>query len=106
VNGLPIKRVNLSLLDEVRVVPGGQSIGIQLQTLGVLVVGHHLIKQNDDYLSPGEDADIDVGDIILKINEDKVKEMGDVTKYINKHAKDNEPLTITVKRGDDEFIRT
>jgi len=106
INGLPVKKVNLSILDDIHVIPGGQSIGIKLQTLGVLVVGHHLIKQNDQYVSPGEEAQIDVGDIILKINEQKISEMDDVTKYINKFAEDNESLKVTVKRGDDEFVRT
>ena len=27
-----------------KLVPGGQSIGVQLHTLGVLVVGHHLVN--------------------------------------------------------------
>lgn len=106
VNGLPIKKVNLSVLDDIHVIPGGQSIGIKLQTLGVLVVGHHLLKQDDQYISPGEEADIDVGDIILKINEQDIKQMEDVSKLINRFAKDDQPLDLTIKRGDDEFVRT
>src|SRR5690625_3840182 len=47
VAGLPVKKVNLSLLEDVKVIPGGQSIGVQLQTQGVLVVGHHLVNGKD-----------------------------------------------------------
>src|SRR5690625_5841889 len=42
--GIPIKKVDLSVLEDKKVVPGGQSVGIQLHTLGVLVVGHHLVN--------------------------------------------------------------
>ncbi|HLS06903.1 MAG TPA: SpoIVB peptidase [Bacillota bacterium] len=105
-NGLPIKKINLSLLDDIRVVPGGQSIGIQLQTLGVLVVGHHLIKEDDAYVSPGEEGDIEVGDIILKINDEKITKADDIAKYIKKFSEADESLNVTIKRGDDEFIRT
>src|SRR5690625_5114424 len=54
-HGFPIKKIDLALLDDYYVVPGGHSLGIQLQTLGVLVVGHHLITTDDEYFSPGED---------------------------------------------------
>src|SRR5699024_9260361 len=66
--GLPIKKVDVSVLEDIKVVPGGQSIGVQLHTLGVLVVGHHQIEGTDGMISPGEEANIEVGDVILKIN--------------------------------------
>lgn len=41
VAGLPIKKVDVNVLEDLKVTPGGQSIGVQLHTVGVLVVGHH-----------------------------------------------------------------
>lgn len=105
VAGLPVKKVDVSLLEDLKVVPGGQSIGVQLHTLGVLVVGHHLIKDGDDTKSPGEDAKVKVGDIILKINGDPIKKMEDVKPYVEKSGKDDKPLKLTIKRGE-ETIKT
>src|SRR5699024_1073310 len=51
-----------------KLIPGGQSIGVQLHTLGVVVVGHHLVESN----SPGEDANVQVGDIILEMDGTKI----------------------------------
>ncbi|MFD2762319.1 SpoIVB peptidase [Lentibacillus juripiscarius] len=103
--GFPMKKVDVSVLEDIRVVPGGQSIGVQLHTLGVLVVGHHQIKTEDGMVSPGEKADIQVGDVILKINGEKIKEMEDVKPFVKEAGKENKELTLTVKR-DNETIET
>src|SRR5690625_656212 len=99
VAGLPIKKVNVSLLEDVKIIPGGQSIGVQLHTLGVLVVGHHLVNGTEGMLSPGEDAEVKVGDVILKINNHPIKKMEEVNPYVEEAGKNNESLNLTIKRG-------
>lgn len=105
VAGLPVKKVNVSLLEDLKVVPGGQSVGVKLHTLGVLVVGHHLIKDGEETKSPGEDAKVKVGDIILKINGDPIKKMEDVKPYVEKAGKEDKPLKLTIKRGEETIKR-
>ncbi|WP_106497191.1 SpoIVB peptidase [Lentibacillus sp. Marseille-P4043] len=106
VAGLPIKKVDVSVLDDIKVVPGGQSIGVQLHTLGVLVVGHHLVKGEAGSMSPGEKADIKVGDVILKINGEPIKEMADVKPYVEKAGENHDPLNVTIKRGKETIETT
>nr|WP_143833724.1 SpoIVB peptidase [Oceanobacillus senegalensis] len=105
VSGFPIKKVNLSVLEDLKVIPGGQSIGVQLQTLGVLVVGHHLVNTEDGTVSPGEEAEIAVGDVIVKINDKPVKEMKEIKDYVIKAGENKKALDITIKR-DKELIET
>ena len=93
------KRVSNSALEDIKVYPGGQSIGVKLQTRGVLVVGHHLVKGNSETKSPGEDAKINVGDVILKINGEPIKEMSDIKSYVENAGKSEKSLEITLKRG-------
>ena len=66
--GIPVKKMNIEVLKDFKVIPGGQSIGVKLNTLGVLVVGHHQITTEEGAFSPGEKAGIKVGDIIMAIN--------------------------------------
>lgn len=99
VNGFPIKKVNLSVLENKKVIPGGQSIGVQLQTRGVLVVGHHLVTTEAGTKSPGEDADIQTGDVILKINNQEIKKMSDIKPLVDEAGKKDTALSVTVKRG-------
>ncbi|MEN1970142.1 SpoIVB peptidase [Lentibacillus sp. N15] len=106
VAGFPVKKVDLSVLDDIRVVPGGQSIGVQLHTLGVLVVGHHLVKGTTGSMSPGEQADIKVGDVILKINGEPINEMTDVKPYVEEAGKKGKDLDVTLKRGKETIDTT
>ncbi|MUV39689.1 SpoIVB peptidase [Lentibacillus sp. JNUCC-1] len=98
--------MNVSILDDLKVAPGGQSIGIQLQTLGVLVVGHHLVNGEEGKVSPGEEADIEVGDVILEINGKEVKKMDDVKPIVKEAGKTGDPLDLVIKRGKDKHETT
>ncbi|WP_370519688.1 SpoIVB peptidase [Pontibacillus sp. HMF3514] len=101
--GLPVKKVNVKVLDDFKVIPGGQSIGVKLNTLGVLVVGHHLVQTETGNVSPGEKAEIKVGDMIIKINGQDIKEMKEVAPFVEEAGKANEALDVTVKRNDKTF---
>ncbi len=97
---IPIKKTNVELIKNKKLIPGGHSIGVQLHTLGVIVVGHHLVSHSSSTTSPGEEADILVGDIILEMNNKKIKKMEDVKPIVHDAGKDNKPIDIVIKRGD------
>lgn len=102
---IPVKKIDVSYLDNKEVIVGGQSVGVQLHTLGVLVVGHHLVNHDGKSLSPGEDAEVEVGDIILEINDKKIKNMNDVKPIVEKAGEKNEDLALKIKR-DNNIIET
>ncbi|TLS36384.1 SpoIVB peptidase [Pseudalkalibacillus caeni] len=95
---LPVKNVDVKVLPDFKVIPGGQSIGVKLNTLGVLVVGHHLVQTQSGDKSPGETADIHVGDIITKINGKPIKNMDDVGPIIKEAGSDGSSLEVTIIR--------
>lgn len=99
----PVKNVDVKVLSDFRVIPGGQSIGVKLNTLGVLVVGHHLVNTADGNKSPGEIAGIEVGDIITEINGEKIDNMNDMAEIVDKAGKKDKVLKIHIKRENDEF---
>ncbi|HET7657366.1 MAG TPA: SpoIVB peptidase [Bacillales bacterium] len=100
VGGVPIKKVNVDVLPDIRVIPGGQSIGVKLNTVGVLVVGYHLVDTKNGQQSPGEDAGIRVGDIITKINDKDIQEMSDVAPIVRQAGKENKSLKVTILRDE------
>lgn len=61
------------------VIPGGENIGIELNSKGVMVVG--LYKVGDAY--PGRDAGIKIGDIVTKINNKQISNIDELTKVMN-----------------------
>ncbi|MGX1192972.1 SpoIVB peptidase [Metabacillus sp. SLBN-84] len=101
--GIPIKKVDVKVLEDFRVIPGGQSIGVKLNSLGVLVVGHHQIKTSGGKKSPGEIAGVQVGDMITKINGTTVESMSDVTPFIQDSGKTGKPLDLVISRDNKEL---
>lgn len=61
------------------IIPGGENIGIELNSRGVIVVG--LYKVNDVY--PAKEAGIQVGDIIVEVNDEPVTTINKLVEHIN-----------------------
>jgi stage IV sporulation protein B len=101
--GFPIKKVDVNVLKDFKVIPGGQSIGVKLNSVGVLVVGHHQVNTNDGKKSPGEIAGIKVGDIITKINGQRIEKMSDVAPFVKDSGENNKPLQVVISRESGEF---
>lgn len=105
-HNIPLKAVKVNVLPDLRIYPGGQSIGVKLQTAGVLVVGHHLVNTGKEKISPGEKAGIHVGDMIVKINDLYINDMSDVKKLINEAGKEKTPVQLLVVRGKEKLNLT
>ncbi|MFC3882855.1 SpoIVB peptidase [Bacillus songklensis] len=101
--GLPIKKVDVRVLPDFKVIPGGQSIGVRLDSRGVLVVGYHQVDTKQGKKSPGEIAGIQVGDMITSINGTKIEKMSDVTPFIQEAGKTGKPLNLVITRDEKEF---
>lgn len=67
--GLPVKRLAVNAVSQVKVIPGGQSIGITMHSRGIMVVGLSNITDGlGNSLNPAEEAGIRVGDLIVSAN--------------------------------------
>lgn len=101
--GFPIKKTEVKVLKDFKLIPGGQSIGVKLNTKGVLVIGHHLISTSEGKKSPGEIAGIKVGDMITNINGKTIEQMSDMNPFIQSAGKSGEILKIVILRNGKEF---
>lgn len=101
--GIPVKKVDVNVLKDFRVIPGGQSIGVKLNTVGVLVVGHHLVNTQQGKKSPGEIAGIKIGDMITEINGSKIEKMTDVAPFVQNAGQSGKALDIVVSRETGKF---
>ncbi|MNW36827.1 SpoIVB peptidase precursor [compost metagenome] len=93
----------LSRLPELKVYPGGQTIGVKVKSDGILVVGHHLVKGDKEPLSPGEAAGIRLGDRITRINGAVPDNLMLVSQAVEKAGKQHTPLQITLQRGNERI---
>ena len=94
---MPISTV---LAYSTEVILGGQNIGIEVKTKGVLVIG--LYKINDKYIA--KESGITSGDYIVKVNSNEIKDIDDFTNQINLDE-DKESIDITYKR-DNKYYDT
>lgn len=94
----------VQVVSERVLVPGGQSVGIQMDVKGVLVVGLEEIETETSVVSPGYDAGVQIGDIILSVNDQNVYYAKDVAEAVNKSMSEGEsfPLKLRILRKEEE----
>lgn len=74
-----------------KIIPGGENVGIEVNSSGILVVGFY--KVNDEFIA--KDSGFIIGDRIIKINNQNVDTIDDMVKVVNNS---NAKLSFTVER--------
>lgn len=83
------------------IIAGGENIGIQINSKGILIVG--LYKINDAY--PGREAGLKLGDKILAVNNETVDNINQLVEKINKDP-DKESIELSYERYDKTYNAT
>lgn len=92
------KTINVSVIDSVKVIPGGCPIGIYIQSDGILVLGTSSITCEDGLnYEPALDV-LKSGDYITKINEQVIKDKSDLIERIQREGK--KEIILTIRRED------
>jgi stage IV sporulation protein B len=74
-NAIPVKRLVVDVVPQMRVIPGGHSIGILLASRGVRVMGMYPVVGSDGLrYMPARDGGIEVGDMIVSVDGYEVRE--------------------------------
>ena len=96
---ITLKTINVSVLEEVDVIPIGQVVGVKLYTSGVLVVGTSSIEnQTGEIVKPFEGTGIREGDSIIEIDGKIINNTEELTEAV-KNSK-GEEIEITYVRND------
>ena len=95
----PVKSVFVkSVPDKICVYPGGQPIGVKLNTKGVLVVALSDVQGADGSISsPGAENGVEIGDTILEMNGSSINGIYDAVKKINECEGKNIAVKISRK---------
>ena len=76
------------------VIPGGESIGIKIDSNGLIVVGYY--KVDNEYIAK---KNVKIGDKIIKINNHSVYSINELTKYINSEIKEDLIIYLEIIRN-------
>lgn len=98
--GIPLKTLKVNIVPNLHVIPGGQTIGVKVKSTGILVVGYHLVKIGDKRkISPGEEAGVRFGDLIMSIDGERLNDVSKVVDIVKHAAENKRPLDLMIRRG-------
>lgn len=101
---LPVKSVSVKSIPEISLYPGGISVGVKLNTKGVLVVAlSDIDTENGKATSPAAQSGIIVGDSILRVNGTDIENSESLVREINKH--EGQDLDILIERKGQQLSR-
>lgn len=96
----PLRRLNVRVLPEVRVMPGGQAIGVLTAASGVVVIGHYSIDMGLTRREcPASDAGILPGDIIIRADGEEISSTVQLEALIQQAGEAGRPIELVIKRG-------
>ena len=102
---IPLKSIEVQKVDNLKVSLGGIPIGVRVSSDGVIVVGYSEIEiNNNKEESPGKLGGLEIGDIILKINDIEVYNATDLLKIIKES--DNGLLKMDILRHNQNLTKT
>ncbi len=92
---IPLKTVEVNVSDDLVLYPGGQAVGVALQTDGVLIVG---TSDFGDGYSPAQDAGLKPGDVITDVGDEHITSTAELSLAVS--SLETESVAITVMRGE------
>ncbi len=102
---LPIRQLTVSVLPEIRLNPGGHSIGIKIHEKGVIVVGYYYVENEGNSFSPAKDGGILIGDLILAVNGINIQDLDIAAEKIKKEAGKGELVLLVKRKGENINIK-
>jgi stage IV sporulation protein B len=100
--GMPIKRVILDIMPEIEIIPCGLTVGVEINTDGVMVLGTGSIKTEEGNTTSPAEGKLESGDLILNANGETLNNKRDLKNAVENSESD---LELKIKR-DDALITT
>ena len=91
---IPIKKANVKVITDTDICVLGNPFGIKIYTDGVMVVGIDTVTTEKGNVSPGADAGLKVGDLIISMNGENVYSNEDVANIIE--ASEGREITLNI----------
>ncbi|TDT61931.1 SpoIVB peptidase [Fonticella tunisiensis] len=94
---IPIKKMTINFLPEIKVIPGGYPIGVKLHTDGILVVGFSDVETpSGREQSPAVKAGIEIGDCIIEVDGKRIESSKQLSDVISSNR--NKVIDVKINR--------
>lgn len=102
---IPLKAVEVQKIKDLEIYPGGNPVGVRVNSEGVIIVGYSEIEiNNKKEESPGKAAGLEIGDVILRVNGENMENSMDLLKTIKEC--DNESIKVDILRNGENLTKT
>lgn len=92
-----LKKISVTEIKNLEIIPSGEVIGLKLYTNGVLIVGMSEVEDfQNKKVKPYENSEIKEGDTIIQINEEEIDSVKTLKNVVNKS--DGKELKLTLVR--------
>ena len=91
--GIPLKKVEVRISPEKRLIPGGHALGVAMRTEGVLIVG---VSEAAEGICPAKDAGLAAGDVIRTVDGSAVTTAESLTALLSRAG--GKPVMIAYDR--------
>lgn len=92
---LPLKTIDVKVIESQSLLVGGQSIGVTLYTRGALVVGTaEITDENGDLHNPAQEAGLLPGDVIISAEGMTIEDSEHLSQIISNSKSESIPLTV------------
>lgn len=89
-NSIPLKQIEVNVINRTKVIPLGNVIGLKLYTKGVMVVGMSEVQGEDkNKYKPYENTGLQEGDMIVEVDDVTVTCIAELIDTVNKSKGDN-----------------
>lgn len=97
-NLFTLKKINVRLLVDTDVYVGGETVGFNLFSEGVICVGSNTVVTENGTKEPLKNSGIEDGDAIIKIADIEIESIQDIDRIINLPELAGKELTLTIMR--------
>lgn len=102
--GIPIKKVDVGVIKASKLIPCGQTIGVEMDTKGILVLGLGNVKSEDGRNYQPAKGQIYTGDLIMKVDGQSITDQNQLKNMVEKS--EGRELTLLIDRyGKDREVR-
>lgn len=98
---LPIRKINVNVIEEKEVIPGGEAIGIEVNTNGIMVLGTGEVTGIDGAIYEPAKNIVNTGDYIRKVNGQEITTKEDMVYRLTKI--EGKKVILTVERNGKEI---